>query len=68
MKATSVAAKLENGKVSIAVTSAEYGEEVTREMFFQFEDIGEGVKMLRITDEALQDLVAFVNEFGGDNV
>ncbi len=61
-----VVAELVQGKVSIAVTSTVKGEDVTQDMHFQFEDIGDGIKMLRITDEALQDLVAFINNVEDD--
>lgn len=57
-----VVAKIEQGKVNIAVHSTEQGEDVKREMQFPFEKIGDGIKLFRMTDEALQDLVTFINK------
>lgn len=56
-----VVAELGQDSVSVSVTSTVNGEDVTQDMQFPFENIGDGMKIFRITDEAIQDLVAFIN-------
>ena len=56
-----VVAELLKGLVTVEVTSTVNGEEVTQDMHFPYETISPGVNVMRFTDEALQDLVALIN-------
>jgi len=56
-----VVAEIKDSKVNVDFHSTINGEAVKRQWSIPFLNDGNGINTIRITEEALQDMVAFIN-------